>query len=278
MTPGELTLALPDGYRAFARLWLPDKPRGAVLYIHGIQSHGGWFERSASRLAEGGMAVLLPDRRGSGRNDRTRGHAQNPAQLVSDLIPALNVLAEKTGQRQATVVAVSWGGKLALALARKAPDRLRRIVLVAPGLFPRVDISLRRKWRVAWSSLLQPLRKLDVPLSDPALFTTNPPWQDFIRDDPLSVRQVTARFLLTSRLLDWEVRAFGRQPPHVPVTLFLAGYDRIINNERTRRFLRELPIADRTIIEYPEADHTLEFEPNPEPYLHDLVSAVTRDY
>jgi acylglycerol lipase len=274
MAPHEVTLTLHDDYASSARLWLPDRPQGAVLYLHGIQSHGQWFERSAGLLADAGMAVLLPDRRGSGRNRKDRGHAENPAQLVGDLTSALDLLTERTGRRHVTVVAVSWGGKLALALARWVPDRLVRLVLVAPGLFPQVDIPLARKWSVAWSSLLQPRRYLDVPLSDPALFTATPTWRDFIRDDPLSVRQVTARFLLTSRRLDWEVRAYGRRPAQVPITLFLAGRDRIIDNERTRRFVRELAIPDRSIIEYPEAHHTLEFEPDPRPYCNDLVAAV----
>jgi len=38
----ELTIELPDGYRAYARYWDHPNPRGAVLYHHGIQSHCGW--------------------------------------------------------------------------------------------------------------------------------------------------------------------------------------------------------------------------------------------
>lgn len=274
MSPHESVIELPDGYRGFARLWVPERPRGAVLYIHGIQSHGMWFERSAGRLADAGMAVLLPDRRGSGRNEQDRGHAESPRQLVDDLIAALTKLTEQTGRAKVTVVAVSWGGKLALALARRVPEQVEKIILVAPGLFPQVDIPFGQKLRVAWSSAFRPRFYLDVPLSDPALFTATPQGQDFIRGDPLSVRQVTARFLMTSRRLDWEVRAYGRRPPQVPVRLFLAGHDRIIDNERTRRFIRELPVPDRVITEYPDAHHTLEFEPDPRRYFDDLVAAA----
>ncbi len=273
-TPPTWPARRTGGYPCFARLWLPERPERAVLYLHGIQSHGVWFEASAARLAEAGSAVLLPDRRGSGRNERDRGHADSPAQLVDDLIVALDALAERTGLSRATVVAVSWGGKLALALARRAPDRLDRLVLVAPGLFPRVDIPTSHKLNVAWSCLTRPGRLFDVPLNDPELFTATPGWIDFLHNDPLGVRQVTARFLLTSRRLDWEVRRYGRRPPRVPLTLFLAGRDRIIDNEQTRHFVRCLPIADRTIIDHPDAHHTLEFEPDPTTYFDDLAMAV----
>lgn len=274
MSPKEVTLDMPGGYQAFSRLWLPDRPTSAVLYIHGIQSHGEWFERSAEQLASAGCAVMLPDRRGSGRNCADGGHAESPRQLVDDLIVALTALGARTGHRSVTVVAVSWGGKLALALARRVPERLGRLVLVAPGLFPQVDLSPGEKWSIAWSAILRPRRLFDVPLDDPELFTATERWIDFIRDDPLSVRQVTARFLLTSRRLDWEVRAYGRRPPPVPLRVFLAGRDHIIDNERTRRFVRDLPLSDRAIVEYPDAQHTLEFEPDPAPYDRNLVAAV----
>jgi len=60
----------------------------------------------------------------------------------------------------------------------------------------------------------------------------------------------------------------------VPVLLMLAGEDRIIDNGRTRRYLERFATADKTIIEYPEAHHTLEFEPDPTPVFADLTRWV----
>ena len=80
----ELRVRLPDGYEAYARYWGHDRPRGAVLYHHGIQSHCGWYQASAARLVESGYAVLQADRRGSGRNEADRGHAESADQLIGD--------------------------------------------------------------------------------------------------------------------------------------------------------------------------------------------------
>ncbi len=263
-----------SAYPGFARLWLPDKPKRAALYIHGIQSHGEWFEASAERLAEEGCAVLLPDRRGSGRNEIDRGHAVSPRQLVDDLRVGLMALSARTGIGKVTVVAVSWGGKLALALARRVPAQLERLVLVAPGLFPQVDISLGKKLAVVSRAIRRSSKRFDVPLDAPELFTGNPDRIAYIRDDPLGVHQVTGQFLVTSRRLDWEVRRYGRRPPAIPLRVFLAGRDRIIDNEQTRRFVRGLKLEDRALIEHPDAFHTLEFEPDPNAYLRDLVEVV----
>jgi acylglycerol lipase len=55
------------------------------------------------------------------------------------------------------------------------------------------------------------------------------------------------------------------------VLLMLAGRDRIIDNARTRAYVGSFASADRTIVEYSNAHHTLEFEPDPSPVFADLA-------
>jgi alpha-beta hydrolase superfamily lysophospholipase len=69
--------------------------------------------------------------------------------------------------------------------------------------------------------------------------------------------------------LDWAARRAARHVA-VPSLLLLAGQDRIIDNARTRRFVERFAAPCR-VIEYPGAHHTLEFEPDPEVHLADLL-------
>jgi acylglycerol lipase len=169
------------------------------------------------------------------------------------------------------LLAISWGGKLALTLERLHPGLTRGLVLVAPGLCPRVKPPLGQRLRIAWSRLLAPDRLFPIPLDDAELFTATPRWQSYIRDDPLSLRRATARLLVASVFLDIAAR---RSVGHVrvPVLLLLAGKDRIIDNARTRAYLQRLASADKEVIEYPEAHHTLEFEPDPTPVFADVAA------
>ncbi|MEP0842925.1 MAG: alpha/beta fold hydrolase [Phycisphaerae bacterium] len=264
-----------DGYGAHARLWVPDRPRGAVLYLHGIQSHGGWFEDSARFLAEGGLAVLLPDRRGSGRNEAERGHAASVRRWLLDAFEGLDELHVRTGLSRFHVVGVSWGGKLALGLYRFAPDRIAGLSLIAPGLFPRVDLPFGEKVRVGLSVIAGGKGLFDIPLNDPELFTSSPDRQFFIAKDPLRLRKVTASFLMCSRRLDRYALGAARDRTGCPLTVFLAGLDRIIDNDATREFVRRLSWPGRMIIEYPRAHHTLEFEPQRERFFSDLLASAT---
>jgi len=62
----------------------------------------------------------------------------------------------------------------------------------------------------------------------------------------------------------------------LPIFLQLAGLDRIVNNEKIQRFISKAPALSKTIANYPNANHTLEFEHGPvaERYALDLASWI----
>ena len=294
------TYTASDGYRWHYRHYPPAQstPRARVVCIHGIQSHGGWYEASCTWLARAGFDTYFLDRRGSGLNEADRGDAPSFRRLLDDLAEFLAVIGgrgpeageEGVRGRESKVrehrkvaspapappppaplflVAISWGGKLAVALQRRHPGLVDGLALLCPGLFARVGPSLPERLRIAWARLWRPRRLFPIPLHDPELFTASPRWQQFIRDDPLALRQATARLLIESVRLDGYLKVV---PGHVrvPVLLLLAGRDRIIDNDRTRRFVERFASSDKEVIEYLEAHHTLEFEPEPERVFGDL--------
>lgn len=267
----DITTRLPDGYEAYARLWMPTGPcHGGVLYLHGIQSHCGWYEASARAMWAAGLAVLQPDRRGSGRNQQQRGHAESPQQLIDDALAGLDVISEHCGHERIHVLGVSWGGKLAAAMHAHDPSRTRSLTLVTPGLFPVIDVSASEKFRIGWSMVSNPRRHFDIPLNDPALFTADPKWVEYLENDPLQIHQATAGFFLASRRMDKAVRQLPSTEA-VPLHLMLAGDERIVDNETTRQFVREMNWPHRLITTYHESRHTLEMGPDRERYLQDVV-------
>ncbi len=253
-----------DGYVLHGRSWPPAGGRCThpILYLHGIQSHGAWFEWSASLLAETGRAVLLADRRGSGLNDVARGDTPSAQRCLDDLDEIADAAARDLAAEQFDVVGVSWGGKLATAWALRRPERVRRILLIAPGLFPAVDVGAAGRVRIGVSLLTRPTRMLSIPLNDPALFTDNPAGQTFIADDPLKLTAATARFFYESAKLDRMLVRAARGTLCAVATLVLAGHDRIIRNEPTLRWLERLAARPPSVHCLAESAHTLEFEPD----------------
>lgn len=269
-----LSIRLPDGYKAYARYWQPlGSQRAAILYHHGIQSHCGWYEESARRLAAVGYAVLQVDRRGSGRNGSDRGHAESVDQLVSDSGAARDELFRRTGCDRYHVIGVSWGGKLAVSGYVLDPAGVDSLTLVTPGLFPKIGVSKPEMARIGFAMIYEQRALFDIPLNDPEMFTSAPKWQEFFRRDDLTLRQCTAGFYLASRRMDKVVSRLADSTP-TPIHLFLAGDERIVDNEKTERFIHGLGWPQTRITRYKPARHSLEFEGDPSIYFRDLIDFI----
>lgn len=274
--PASLPLRHGDGYETVVYAWSP--PPGAerklpVVQLHGIQSHPGWFGLSAQAMAAAGHAVYQVTRRGSGENEKQRGHAPSARRLLLDVQDACDFVLAREHSHLLHIVGICWGGKLAACHCAAGPRRadIATLTLVVPGIAVRVDVPPLTKIGVAWSILGNRLREFEIPLADAALFTDNPRKQEYLCCDPLRLHRATAGFLFASRQLDRRLRGAGKGCLEMPVKLVLANRDRIVDNERTRGIVRRLCGAGLQVIDL-EGAHILEFEQDPSTLLRAVAA------
>jgi acylglycerol lipase len=225
-----------DGRRLAVRVWnAVDPPRARVVFLHGVASHGGWYTRSCHHLNKVGFEVHFLDRRGSGVNTEGRGDVDRYETWVDDV----GMYLEKIGKSRPVILCgISWGGRLATAVARQHPGLIDGLALLS-------------------------------------LFTDTPRWRDYVATDPLTLREVTVCFAQADRELAGVARE-SAEYLHMPTLLVLAGHDRIVASPPTRAFLNRSAATHKTLIEYPNGAHTLEFEADPERYFADLADWIGR--
>ena len=136
-----------------------------------------------------------------------------------------------------------------------------------------MGVSRGEMAKIGFAMLYEQRRCFRIPLDEPERFTAVPRWQEFIATDPLTLRECTASFYLASRRMDKMVAKFPRVAP-IPVHVFLAGDERIIDNEKTAKYARELHWPCCQITRYEAARHALEFEEDPTVYFEDLVRFI----
>lgn len=241
----------------------------AIVYLHGIESHAGWFARAADLLRERHYDVFCLDRRGSGINRENRGftpgHVDQFQTLLDDIHSFIAPL--RAHYREVVLVGLSWGGKLATAYALEHPDAVDRLVLITPGLKALVDVSLFTKLKIALFAQFSPRSRIAVPIA-PEMFTTTPRYLDYIRSDPLRLTHATARFYWQSNRLDAYI-ARNISTLNKPVQLVLAGQDRIIDNAGVVQLLQRAQLPQLDIIDYPEQTHSVQFDA-PEKLVQDV--------
>jgi acylglycerol lipase len=263
-----------DGRRLAVRVWNTiDPPRARVVFLHGVASHGGWYTRSCHYLNQAGFEVHFLDRRGSGVNTEGLGDVDRHETWISDVATYL----EQVGDGLPVVLCgISWGGRLAAAVARQHPGLICGLALLCPGLYSHFEPGVIQKLALA-APLPRHLqsRYVRIPLRHPSLFTDVPRWRDYVASDPLTLREVTLRFARADRRL---TRFARKSAPfiHTPTLLVLGGRDRIVANRATRAFLSRTAATHKTVIEYDSGGHTLEFEADPSRYFSDLVDWIGR--
>jgi alpha-beta hydrolase superfamily lysophospholipase len=275
--PGRPTLhafSASDGYQWLYRKFdPPGEPIGRIVFIHGIQSHGGWYPSSCAQIAAAGYQVYFLDRRGCGLNQQTRGDMPQFRRALDDIAEFLRSLPADGKPR--FLAAISWGGKLGVALQYRHPGLVDGLALLCPGIVPKVRPSFFARMHITFARVVRPSRFFPIPLNDPALFTASPQWQRFVEQDQLGLRLATSRMLFGNFGLNIYLRRAAKWVK-LPVLLLLAEHDDIIDNAGVRAYVEKLPSVDKQIIEYPGAHHTLEFEPEGHPFVEDLVGWFNR--
>lgn len=140
-----------------------------VLLIHGsgpgVSAWANW--RLTIPALTAGRRVIAPDMVGFGYSERPKGIQYNMATWVAQAVGLLDAL----GIEQADLVGNSFGGGLALALAIRHPQRVRRLVLMgAAGVSFPITPGLDAVW--GYQPSIANMRKLlDVFAFDRSLMS-----------------------------------------------------------------------------------------------------------
>src|SRR5262245_8585126 len=244
--------------------------RAVLLYLHGIASHAAWFVETAEVLAECGIHVFAPDRRGSGRSGGPRGHLASYEQALSDLERLIEVIKRDWSDVPLFLAGSSWAAKLAPLYAVERPQDVAGLVLIGPGLTPRVNLSLGRRLRVLFTYRHRPTTQIPIPLS-PELYTDTKPYLDYIRSDPLRLLNATSSFFWQTNRLDRQRRRVATAL-RVPLLVLMGAEDAMMDVEATRRWFASVGSPDKSFKIYPRGNHTLDFDADPRPYRSDLVA------
>jgi pimeloyl-ACP methyl ester carboxylesterase len=119
-----------------------------VLCLPGLTSTSRTFDYIGEGLADQGPHVVALDLRGRGFSDVTRATTYGWAHHAEDVVEAATVLGATTFD----VIGHSMGAYVALHVARIAPKRLRRLVLIDGGGIPRY---------VAFRAILRAMDRLE---------------------------------------------------------------------------------------------------------------------
>ena len=177
-----------------------------LLLVHGGGEDGSMLAGQAEALAAAGYRVITYDRRGTGRSGRANWPGEGADQHADDAAAVLDTL----DAAPATVLGVSSGGLVALALAARHPEAVARVIAWEPpasGVLPDaaainasimapIDAHLREHpgdYVGAQALLLTVVLGFPVSADDPEFAAARANAEPMIRDEPaITLRPFTA--------------------------------------------------------------------------------------
>ncbi len=231
-----------------------------IIYLHGVESHMGWFKSMAEKLQESGLSVYAFDRRGSGLSKEERGHIENYRVWIDDISDVINYVKKERPGKKLYLMGICGGGRFAADFAGFLPSSIDGLILISPAIKMKVTLPLISKLDVLLNSFLNPKKKIQTPLRN-EMFTEDGGFLAFIKNDPLSLHELTARFYREMILMDI---AMGKKIFNVdiPILTTLSGHDPIIDNKRMIKWYEKLSSNDKTLRIFSECCHFLPFEKN----------------
>lgn len=265
-----------DGAEIPVRVFGPEGHGVPLVMLHGLRSHSGWFVQSAGFVAALGHPVYSFDRRGSGLSRQTRGHTSGWADLIDEVHTVVTHAAERHGATRVHLLGHCFGAIPGAIFACRHPDLAASLILPTPGIHTRTTLSPLEKMQVGLWRFTRPRHRIAVALEAEDLADLEPD-RRFIRDDPLSLHELTAQFyfeiFLARRFLKKNLR---RLTP--PLFMALAGGDRISDNVRNTAFFDQAPSGNKSLKVYDGATHILEFSREKDAFFRDLANWLGSGY
>ena len=208
-----------------------------LLYLHGAGVAGMWLP--LHQLLSEHFEVFAPDHPGFGKSEQLA-----LVEGVDDLVYHCLELMDRLGLGRAAVVGPSFGGWLAAELAVHSPERIERLVLIAP-------VGLRiPEHPFADPFIMSPPKRIEALFHNPSFAATLFPAEpdvDFIIDayknDTALARYAWHPFLSNPKL----ERRLGRIS--APTLVVCPAGDQIVPRAHCERYAERIPEARLEVLD-----------------------------
>lgn len=259
-----------DGEQVYYREWQGNPDKDVLVYLHGIESHTGWFIDTGNKLSESGFNVFALERRGSGINKKDRGYIRTYQIFIDDVKLMLEHIKKQYPDKKIYLIGLCWGGKLAVICSTVLSNLIDGLILISPAIKTKVTLPFRQKLDVAFSNFFRPYKLFDIPIHD-YMFTKNHAYMEFIKNDPFRLTRATARFFFETAKMQIYINRTAHELI-VPVLVFLAGDDAIVDNASVKKWFENIGSKDKQMKIFQGSCHSIEFEEESK----DLISEIRR--
>ena len=245
-----------DNCPHFLRSWKTGGP-DALLIMHGLGGHSGWYIAMGNSLAAQGLNVYALDHRGFGRSGGFPGHIDDYHTFLEDIRFILTEIRKRHPQGRIYLLGHSMGGLFAAHFATIYAEMLSGLLLLNPWIQDTSAFSVFSLLSVLVGGLFK--SKQYWTTANIATMTTNPEAMQMLQADTFWRKQVTSSLLFQTLLMRLAMPSKAKAIT-LPTLLMQAEDDKAIIISANQQFYQNLASSDKTWHSYPHYGHDSEFE------------------
>lgn len=228
-----------------------------VVLLNGLTYNTTDWDKFVTELKPSGLGILRYDPKGMGKTLENDGPVTGIIR-IEDQAQDLDLLTKKLGVKsRLNLVALSYGGGMALAFAKNYAHRINKVILVSPYTGPLEQQDIYIKSQIAWARVMFP----GNPASDEELYGyflkqivyfVNPYAEPSMLRNKLSPEAV---FQMTQGIRTYDVASAAKNLPKRSVHLVIAGSDQYIPRQSLLTFWDSLAPetrASKIVVSYSE--------------------------
>ncbi len=242
----ETSYSTHDGKKLYLQAWMPEKPRAAMLLVHGLGEHSSRYPHLIEKLNEIGMSVFSFDGRGHGKSadDKPTAFFESYEDYLKDIDALFGKVKNYSPGVPAFLYGHSMGGGMVAAYVLKYQPEASGVILSSPAIKEAVGTSqlliavsgLISKWMPRFKALKLDANQISrIPeevekyLKDPLVYT-----------QPIPAR-TGHELLKMMRLIQEKAVNFN-----LPLLLIHGSADGLTNPKGSEMFAEKASSSDKT--------------------------------
>lgn len=274
--PGfDIIPAVPEliGSDVLYRKWEPPPQggpaRGVFLLVHGLGAQSARWNLLADHLAGAGFTSYGIELRGFGLTpERPLGHVRSLRVWERDILTLKETIASENPGARLFLLGESVGGLLAFNASCRFPAAFDGLVLVAPYFKNALRFPLSSYLTLAAWAPFRPSKTISLAYTS-AMITRDADFRAALDADPGELRVSSLACLISILREQGRAKKLAARLL-VPPLFLIPGEDQLADSRACRRLFARLPLADKTILEYPEMLHALSIDLGRETVFRDI--------
>ncbi len=256
------------------RSWIAPGQKAILILVHGYGAHSGRWGFLADFFLKEGISSFAIELKGFGFTEGLKGHIDSFDIYLEDIKRLFEIARSGNPDKKIFLIGESAGALIATLFTNIEANLPDGLILLSPALKNKLKFSIFDYIKIFVLSLILPKKQITMPFKSD-MCSRDIEYQKYMECDKGEHRVASARLLFETAVAQILLRVYKKIIPiNLPLAVFLAGSDKIMDAGVSKKFFNKLLVKDKVLIEYPDMYHSLSVDRDRDKVFRDMFEWI----